>query len=82
MSTGYRGRSALYLYRQNAQLPIVDPNFMVDAAVAQCEADSVADAEARTAANLAIGRHRVSPKKAEREDNTIYFSVMFYIFCS
>lgn len=57
--------------------PLVDTNLFVDAAVAQREADSVIVAKARTIANLAVGRHRIRPKKAERLGNKIYFSVSF-----
>jgi hypothetical protein len=70
------------IYRRSAPQPIVDTGLIVDAAVAQREADDVIVAEAKTMANLASGRHRVSPKKAERVNTTIYFTVSFYSFCN
>ena len=66
--------------RDNHQL--VNANLIVDAVVARREADSIIDAEAKTVANLAVGRHRVSPKKAERLGNKIYFNVSFNFFKS
>lgn len=54
---------------------------MIDMAVVQREAHSVEVAKAKTAVNLALGRHRVSPKKAERVGAIIYFNVSF-IFCN
>uniref|UniRef100_A0A914CEU4 Roadblock/LAMTOR2 domain-containing protein n=1 Tax=Acrobeloides nanus TaxID=290746 RepID=A0A914CEU4_9BILA len=66
------GRRGLLIYRRHGQ-QLVDPNLIVDAAIAQREADSIASAQARTVANLAIGRRRVRPKRAERVNNAIYF---------
>ena len=69
----------LLVYHRNAAPPIVDLTLSVADAVALCEALDVPKAEAKTAANRAIGRHRVSPKRAHRENTTIYFYVSFYI---
>lgn len=52
---------------------LVQTNLIVDAVVAQREANSIIDAEAKTVANLAVGRNRVSSKRAERLGNKIYF---------
>lgn len=79
MQSGGSCEGPLLLYRRNG-LQLVDPNLIVDAAVAQREVDSVADAQARTVANSAIGQHQISPKKAKRVNNTIYFSVRVDIF--
>ena len=57
---------------------MVDPNLAVDAAVAQREAHAVANAQPRIIANKAVGRHQVSPKRAKRVKDTIYFNVNFY----
>lgn len=53
---------------------------MVDEAVAQREVHSVEVAKVKTAANLAFGRRRVSPKTAKRVGATIYFNVNFIFF--
>ncbi|CAI4224136.1 unnamed protein product [Auanema sp. JU1783] len=70
------GRKNLYVYSRHAQRPLVNVDQLLSAGVAQREANSLEEAQARTAANAAVGRRRISPKKAERHNSTIYFTAL------